>query len=92
MVIPFRSCLCRFQLLAQDGNKFRQQVQQSLRRQVKAINWLAEKGLFFWDYGNSFLLEARRAGADVGVRGSNSESACSSIDFRYPSYVQDIMG
>ena len=49
-------------------------------------------GLFFWDYGNSFLLEARRAGADVGVRGGGNESASSSIDFRYPSYVQDIMG
>ena len=50
-------------------------------------------GLYFWDYGNSFLLEARRAGADVGVRGGGgNESASSSIDFRYPSYVQDIMG
>ena len=55
-------------------------------------NFTSPLGLYFWDYGNSFLLEARRAGADVGVRGGGNESASSSIDFRYPSYVQDIMG
>ena len=55
-------------------------------------NFTSPLGLYFWDYGNSFLLEARRAGADVGVRGGSNESASSSIDFRYPSYVQDIMG
>jgi len=75
------------QLLARDGNAFREQVQQSLRRQVKAINWLAEKGLFFWDYGNAFLLEAQRAGADV-----SSKDDPTGLKFRYPSYVQDIMG
>ncbi len=45
-------------------------------------------GMFFWDYGNSFLLEARRAGADVSKKGAGKNS----IEFRYPSYVQDIMG
>jgi len=54
---------------------------------VKAINWLAEKGLFFWDYGNAFLLEAQRAGADV-----SSKDDPTGLKFRYPSYVQDIMG
>ena len=65
------------------------------RSYVSFLNRLVSPnlGLYFWDYGNSFLLEARRAGADVGVRGGGgNESASSSIDFRYPSYVQDIMG
>nr|XP_016854883.1 PREDICTED: urocanate hydratase-like [Anolis carolinensis] len=56
----------------------------SLRKQVAAINKLSDQGLFFWDYGNAFLLEAQRAGADVG--GDNKG------EFRYPSYVQHIMG
>jgi urocanate hydratase len=56
-------------------------------RQVEAINKLADCGMFFWDYGNAFLLEARRAGADVGVPGD-----ATGLNFRYPSYVQDIMG
>ena len=55
-------------------------------------NFTSPLGLYFWDYGNSFLLEARRAGADVGVKGDNDSAASSSLDFRYPSYVQDIMG
>ncbi|GBO07004.1 Urocanate hydratase, partial [Araneus ventricosus] len=58
-----------------------------LRRQVSAINYLADKGLFFWDYGNAFLLEANRAGADVGARQEGGR-----VVFRYPSYVQHIMG
>ncbi len=50
--------------------------------------------MFFWDYGNAFLLEARRAGADVSPKGSsgNPDSDSAALDFRYPSYVQDIMG
>ena len=56
---------------------------------VGDVSFPPVSGLFFWDYGNSFLLEARRAGADVGVKGDNDSS---SLDFRYPSYVQDIMG
>ncbi|PKK21462.1 urocanate hydratase 1, partial [Columba livia] len=74
------------QLLSTDPGKFRTLVQESLRRHVAAINRLADKGMFFWDYGNAFLLEAQRAGADVGKRGANK------TEFRYPSYVQHIMG
>jgi len=58
-------------------------VRVSLRRQVAAINKLSKRGMHFWDYGNSFMLEARRAEADI----QNAKG-----DFRYPSYVQDIMG
>ena len=47
--------------------------------------------MFFWDYGNAFLLEAKRAGADVDSKAANPDDK-SAIDFRYPSYVQDIMG
>ncbi|XP_069942579.1 urocanate hydratase isoform X2 [Cherax quadricarinatus] len=75
------------QMLAKEPEKFRPLVEESLRRQVAAINKLADAGLFFWDYGNAFLLEARRAGADVGCAKGGDE-----IKFRYPSYVQDIMG
>lgn len=64
-------------------DKFKEKVYESLRRQVDAINILTSKGLYFWDYGNAFLLEAGRAGADV-FEGNGK--------FRYPSYVQDIMG
>jgi len=73
--------------LAENPEKFRELVKDSLRRQVLAINALADKGLFFWDYGNAFLLEARRAGADVTKLGD-----LTGLLFRYPSYVQDIMG
>ena len=55
---------------------------------MAAINKLADAGMFFWDYGNSFLLEGRRAGADVDKKDGDKNG----IDFRYPSYVQDIMG
>lgn len=65
-------------------NLFKEKVQESLRRQVAAINKHTAKGTYFFDYGNAFLLEASRAGANV--MGENQ------IDFRYPSYVQDIMG
>ena len=70
-------------LMAEGPELFRQKVQDSLKRQVAAINALAEKGMYFFDYGNAFLLEAGRAGADV-MKGEGV--------FRYPSYVQDIMG
>lgn len=62
---------------------FKEKVQESLRRQVKAINSLAKKGMYFFDYGNAFLLESGRAGADIFKDNG---------DFIYPSYVQDIMG
>ncbi|XP_026506050.1 urocanate hydratase [Terrapene carolina triunguis] len=74
------------QLMSTNPGRFRTLVQESLRRQVAAINRLSDKGMFFWDYGNAFLLEAQRAGADVEKRGANT------IEFRYPSYVQHIMG
>jgi len=70
-------------MMADDPDTFRQRVQKSLRRQVAAINRLADRGMYFFDYGNAFLLEASRAGADI-VREDGQ--------FRYPSYVQDIMG
>lgn len=71
------------QLMVDDPTSFREQVQKSLRRQTDAINALTAQGMYFFDYGNAFLLEAMRAGADVcHVDGS----------FRYPSYVQDILG
>jgi len=70
-------------LMAEKPEAFKQAVQASLRRQVTAINRLAQKGMYFFDYGNAFLLESSRAGADV-LRKDGS--------FRYPSYVQDIMG
>uniref|UniRef100_A0A8V5HFP3 urocanate hydratase n=1 Tax=Melopsittacus undulatus TaxID=13146 RepID=A0A8V5HFP3_MELUD len=74
------------QLLSTNPGKFRTLVKESLKRQVAAINRLADKGMFFWDYGNAFLLEAQRAGADLVKRGANK------TEFRYPSYVQHIMG
>ncbi len=70
-------------LLAADPAGFRERVQASLRRHVAAVNALAAGGMSFWDYGNAFLLEAQRAGADVTAAGGG---------FRYPSYVEDIMG
>ena len=70
-------------LMADEPEKFKAAVQESLRRQVTAINKLTAKGMYFFDYGNAFLLEASRAGADI----VNADGS-----FRYPSYVQDIMG
>ena len=71
------------EMMSSDPERFKAEVEKSLRRQVTAINKLASKGMYFFDYGNAFLLEASRAGADI--MGENCE-------FRYPSYVQDIMG
>ena len=59
--------------------------------QLLKIVFYSIQGMFFWDYGNAFLLESRRAGADVAARGITSEEK-ESTAFRYPSYVQDIMG
>ncbi|CUG86509.1 urocanate hydratase, putative [Bodo saltans] len=76
-------------LMVEDNAAFKALVQESLRRHVTAINTLCAKGMRFWDYGNSFLLEASRAGAEVW----DSNDTIRSINkFRYPSYVQDIMG
>ena len=70
-------------MMAEEPGRFRECVQESLRRQVEAINKLTARGMYFFDYGNAFLLEASRAGAAVTGEGGR---------FRYPSYVQDIMG
>ena len=70
-------------LMAEEPERFKEAVQASLRRHVAAINKLAAKGMYFFDYGNAFLLESSRAGADV-LKADGT--------FRYPSYVQDIMG
>ncbi len=70
-------------MISFDSERFREYVRESLRRQVKAINAHTDRGTYFFDYGNAFLLEASRAGADIlDEKG----------DFKYPSYVQDIMG
>jgi urocanate hydratase len=71
-------------LMANDPAKFKTEVQNTLRRHAAAINKHTAKGTYFFDYGNAFLLEASRAGADI--------MAENHIDFKYPSYVQDIMG
>lgn len=70
-------------MMSEDPEKFKECVKASLRRQAEAINRLAAKGMYFFDYGNAFLLEASRAGADIMLPDGR---------FRYPSYVQDIMG
>jgi urocanate hydratase len=72
------------QMMVADPESFKSKVHQSLRRQAAAINSHAKKGMYFFDYGNAFLLEASRAGADVMSNDSTT--------FKYPSYVQDIMG
>lgn len=70
-------------MMAENPTLFREKVQESLRRHVAAVNKLTAKGMYFFDYGNAFLLESSRAGADI----MNADGT-----FRYPSYVQDIMG
>jgi urocanate hydratase len=71
------------EMMASNPELFKEKVKESLRRQVAAINQLTERGMYFFDYGNAFLLEASRAGADIFKPNG---------DFKYPSYVQDIMG
>lgn len=71
------------QMMAENPELFRERVQASLRRQVAAINKLTDRGMYFFDYGNAFLLQSERAGADIMAADGK---------FRYPSYVQDIMG
>lgn len=70
-------------IMAEDSERFSDMVRESLIRQVNAINVLTARGMYFWDYGNAFLLEAGRAGADI---------FCKDGSYRYASYVQDIMG
>jgi len=71
-------------MMAEEPEKFKEKVQESLKRQTAAINKHTAKGTYFFDYGNAFLLEASRAGADILAENGK--------DFKYPSYVQDIMG
>ena len=71
-------------MMADQPELFKEKVQETLRRHAAAVNKHAAKGTYFFDYGNAFLLEASRAGADV--------MASNGIDFKYPSYVQDILG
>ncbi|MDO4727908.1 MAG: urocanate hydratase [Bacteroidota bacterium] len=75
------------QMMAENPELFKEKVQESLRRHAKAINKHTAKGTYFFDYGNAFLLEASRAGADV-----LAENPSLGREFKYPSYVQDIMG
>jgi len=70
-------------MMAEEPEKFKEKVYESLRRQTEIINKHVERGTYFFDYGNAFLLEASRAGADILKENG---------DFKYPSYVQDIMG
>lgn len=72
------------ELMASNPDLFKEKIQETLRRHAAAVNKHTAKGTYFFDYGNAFLLEASRAGADV--------MAENGIDFKYPSYVQDIMG
>lgn len=74
-------------MMANDPELFKEKVQETLRRHAKAINTHTAKGTYFFDYGNAFLLEASRAGADV-----MSDAPTIGREFKYPSYVQDIMG
>ena len=70
-------------MMTEEPEKFKEKVHQSLKRQVHAINKMVDRGMFFWDYGNAFLLESSRAGADI-LKEDGS--------FKYPSYVESIMG
>ena len=70
-------------MMSEDPERFTEEIQKTLRRHAEAINTLSARGMFFWDYGNAFLLEASRVGADV-LKEDGS--------FKYPSYVEDIMG
>ncbi|MFH1005592.1 MAG: urocanate hydratase [Bacteroidota bacterium] len=87
-------------MMAENPLQFKIEVQKSLVRQVNAINKLAERGMYFFDYGNAFLLEASRAGADVFISSQSLPERNGDFflqknkneSFRYPSYVQDIMG
>ena len=71
-------------MMSENPEQFRLEVQETLRRHASAVNSLVETGAYFWDYGNAFLLEASRAGADVMKKDGSG--------FLYPSYVEDIMG
>lgn len=71
------------ELMVKNPTKFKAEVYKSLREQVVVINAMSQRGMYFWDYGNAFLLEAGRAGADVFRKNG---------EYKYPSYVEDIVG
>jgi len=88
-------------LLIKDKEKFLEEVRATLRRHVVAVNTMAERGMYFWDYGNAFLKEAGEAGAEVFAvlpaevstkAGADGSGQAADYTFRYPSYVEDIMG
>ena len=81
-------------MMAEEPEKFKECVRESLRRHVAAVNKLAAKGMYFFDYGNAFLLESSRAGADIFTPGADASTQDTENfrRFKYPSYVQDIMG
>jgi urocanate hydratase len=74
-------------MMADEPERFHEEVYKSLKRHTAAVNSLSEQGMYFFDYGNAFLLEASRSGADVIKQSTGAE-----MEFRYPSYVQDILG
>ena len=81
-------------MMAEEPERFKECVRESLRRHVAAVNKLTAKGMYFFDYGNAFLLEASRAGADIFTPGADASTQDTENfrRFKYPSYVQDIMG
>lgn len=79
-------------LMASDPDKFKEEVQKTLVRHANAINTLTGKGMYFFDYGNAFLLEAGRAGADIYKTEKPQKGGHTGATFRYNSYVQDILG
>jgi len=80
--VPFEEAR---RIMVEEPERFKCLVEETLRRHVTAVNRLADKGMRFWDYGNAFLLEASRAGADI-LKENEAEG------YKYPTYVQDIMG
>jgi urocanate hydratase len=74
-------------MMADEPERFHEEVYKSLMRHTAAVNSLSDSGMYFFDYGNAFLLEASRSGADVVKHSGGAE-----MEFRYPSYVQDILG
>jgi urocanate hydratase len=78
-------------MMAEEPEEFKKRVQETLRRHAAAVNKHAAKGMYFFDYGNAFLLESSRAGADV-MASEEQRKGRKPREFKYPSYVQDILG
>jgi len=79
-------------MMASDPDKFKEEVQKTLVRHANAVNTLNARGMYFFDYGNAFLLEAGRAGADIYKSEKPQKGGHTGATFRYNSYVQDILG